>query len=67
MATYKVGDQVKWNSHAGQAHGKVVRVAHESGEVSGFHYQASHDDPRYIVEVESGKLTAHTADALSKT
>lgn len=66
MATFKVGDQVKWNSHAGHAHGKIVRVAVDSGEVSGFHYQASQDDPRYIVEVEGGKLTAHTESALSR-
>ncbi|WP_293914074.1 DUF2945 domain-containing protein [Deinococcus sp.] len=64
MATFKVGDQVKWSSHGAQAHGKIVRVAHESGEVSGFHYQASGQDPRYIMEVESGKLTAHTGEAL---
>lgn len=63
----KVGDQVKWSSHGGEACGKIVRVAHSSGEVSGFHYQASEDDPRYIVELEGGKQVAHTADALSKT
>lgn len=64
--TFKKGDQVKWNSHDGEAQGKVVRVAHEDGEVSGFQYRASQDDPRYIIEVEGGKQVAHTADALSK-
>ena len=64
--TFKVGDQVKWNSHGGEASGRIVRVAHEDGEVSGFSYRASHDDPRYIIEVEGGKHVAHTADALSK-
>ena len=62
----KVGDQVKWKSHGGEASGKIVRVAHTDGEVSGFHYQASKDDPRYIVELDSGQQVAHTADALSK-
>lgn len=61
----KVGDKVKWNSHGGHAEGKVVGVAHEDGEVSGFHYKATKDDPRYIVEVD-GKKTAHTEDALTK-
>ncbi|WP_237724858.1 HVA1 family protein [Deinococcus alpinitundrae] len=41
-------------------------MAHADGQVSGFHYQASKDDPRYIVELEGGKQVAHTADALSK-
>lgn len=63
---FKVGDRVKWSSHGGEAHGKVVRVAHENGEVGGFHYRASKEDPRYIVEPEGGKLAAHTAEALSK-
>ncbi|GGO39556.1 DUF2945 domain-containing protein [Deinococcus humi] len=64
--TFKVGDQVKWNSHGGEASGRVVRVAHKDGEVSGFNYRASQDDPRYIIELEDGKHVAHTADALSK-
>lgn len=63
---FKVGDQVKWNSHGSEAHGKVVRVAHEDGEVNGFHYRASQKDPRYIVELEDGKQAAHTEAALSK-
>ncbi|CAM3942361.1 DUF2945 domain-containing protein [Deinococcus marmoris] len=64
--TFKKGDQVKWNSHGGEASDRVVRVAHEDGEVSGFQYRATQDDPRYIIEVEGGKHVAHTADALSK-
>lgn len=63
---FKVGDQVKWHNHGGEAQGKVVRVAHEDGEVSGFHYRASREDPRYIVELEDGKQAAHTEQALSK-
>ncbi|WP_019011149.1 DUF2945 domain-containing protein [Deinococcus aquatilis] len=63
---FKIGDQVKWNSHSGEAHGKVVRVALEDGEVGGFHYRASREDPRYIVELEDGRKAAHTEQALSK-
>ncbi|SMB91133.1 DUF2945 domain-containing protein [Deinococcus hopiensis] len=63
---FKVGDQVKWNSHGGEAHGKIVQIAHEDGEVSGFHYKASKDEPRYIVELEGGKHAAHTESALSR-
>lgn len=63
---FKVGDRVKWKSHGGEAHGKVVRVAREDGEVSGFHYRATSEDPRYIVELEGGKHAAHTEEALAK-
>lgn len=63
---FKIGDHVKWNSHGGEAQGKVMRVAHEDGEVSGFHYRASREDPKYIAELEDGKQAAHTEEALSK-
>ncbi|MFC5849092.1 DUF2945 domain-containing protein [Deinococcus petrolearius] len=36
MTTFEKGDRVKWSSHGGEAHGEVVRVAHEDGEVQGF-------------------------------
>lgn len=64
--TIRVGDRVRWNSHGGHAEGKVVKVAHEDGEVGGFHYRASEDDPRYIVELEDGKHAAHTEAALTR-
>ncbi len=64
--SFKVGDRVKWNSHGGEAHGKVVKVAHEDGEVEGFRYRASREDPRFIIELEDGRHAAHKEDALSK-
>ncbi|MPY68284.1 DUF2945 domain-containing protein [Deinococcus sp. SDU3-2] len=63
---FKVGDRVTWQSHGGEAHGKIVRIAHEDGEDGGFHYRASQEDPRYIVELEDGKQAAHTEQALSR-
>lgn len=62
----KVGDHVKWDSSGGQAEGKVVRVARESGEIKSFKYKASADDPRYIVETSEGKHAAHKAEELRK-
>lgn len=64
--TFKVGDRVRWHSHGGEAHGRVVRVVHEDGEVSGFHYRATPEDPRYIIELEDGRQVAHQGDALSR-
>ena len=64
--TINVGDQVRWKSHAGHAQGRVVKVAHEDGEVSGFHFKASKEDPRFIIELEDGKHAAHSQEVLEK-
>ena len=63
---FKVGDRVKWDSSGGEAEGKVVRVARESGKIKGFEYRASSEDPRYIVETDEGKHAAHKGGELRK-
>jgi len=63
---FKAGDRVSWKSHGGQAEGKIVRVATQDGSIEDFDYNASKDDPRYIVETDEGKRAAHKADALTK-
>jgi hypothetical protein len=62
----KVGERVKWDSSGGQAEGKIVRVARTSGSIKGFHYKASSDDPRYLVETDEGKHAAHRAGELRR-
>jgi hypothetical protein len=62
----KVGDQVSWKSHGGTAEGKIVKIATEDGSIEDFDYNASPDDPRYIVETGEGKRAAHKAEALTK-
>lgn len=66
MANLKVGDKVKWKSHGGEAHGKIVKIATEDGSIEDFDYKATKDDPRYIVETDNGKRAAHKPDALEK-
>lgn len=61
---FKVGDRVRWSSHGSTAQGKVVRVATADGSIGDFDYNASKDDPRYIVETDEGKRAAHKAEAL---
>lgn len=63
----KVGDRVSWDASGGHAHGKIVRIAERSGQIKGFHYKASKDDPRYIVETDEGKQAAHKADELRRS
>jgi hypothetical protein len=60
----KVGDRVRWESGGGVAEGDVLRVARESGRVGDFVYQAAADDPRYIVETDTGRRAAHKPEAL---
>ena len=60
------GDSVSWKSHAGTAHGKVVKKITEPVEIKGHHVAASKDNPEYLVETEDGKQAAHKAEALTK-
>jgi len=62
----KVGDRVKWVSGGGVAEGDVLRVARVSGRVGDFVYQAAADDPRYIIETDTGKRAAHKPETLTR-
>lgn len=62
----KAGDKVKWNSHGGTAHGKVVKKQTSETHIKGHKVAASKDDPQYIVETEEGKKAAHKPGALTK-
>ena len=67
MTDFEKGDKVTWRSHGGSAEGKVVDVKTSDFELDGQQFRASEDDPRYVVESESGQgKAAHTASALSK-
>ena len=63
---FKVGDHVKWNSSGGNSKGKIVKIATSKGKIKDFEYQATKDDPRYIVETQEGKQAAHKAEELEK-
>ena len=62
----KSGDRVSWNSHGGEAHGKVVRKVTKPMTIKGHKVAASKDNPEYLVETEDGKQAAHKAEALRK-
>ena len=67
MKNFKKGDQVKWNSEAGQVSGKTIKVHHSDFEYKGYTHHASKDDPQY--EIKSDKtdhIAAHKGSALSK-
>lgn len=62
----KSGDRVKWKSHGGEAHGKVVRKQTKPTQIKGHTVAASEDEPQFIVETDEGKRAAHKPDALTK-
>lgn len=62
----KSGDKVKWKSHGGEAHGKVVKKQTSPTRIKGHKVAASKDNPQFIVETDEGKRAAHKAGALTK-
>ena len=62
----KLGDAVSWPSHAGTAHGKVVKKVTGPMEIKGHHVAATTDDPQFLVETKAGKRAAHKPVALTK-
>lgn len=64
--TLKPGTKVTWKSHAGTAHGKVVKKQTSPTTIKGHKVAASPDNPEYIVETEEGKRAAHKTGALRK-
>ena len=62
--TFQIGDRVNWKSGGTTAEGQVVKIAFESGRMGDFVYDASRENPRYIVETNEGNRAAHRAEAL---
>ncbi len=64
---FKVGDLVTWNSEAGHASGKIIKVHTKDVDYKGHTHQASEDDPQY--EIKSSKtdhIAMHKGSALKK-
>jgi hypothetical protein len=64
--TFSKGDKVKWKSHGGEAHGKVVRKQTSPTRIKGHKVAASPEDPQFIVETGEGKRAAHKPGALTR-
>ena len=67
MSELKRGDAVAWNSHGGQAVGKVVRKITSETDAGGRHVKASKDEPQYLVRSDkSGGEAVHKPGALKR-
>jgi hypothetical protein len=62
----KTGDAVTWNSHGGEAHGKVVKTVTAPMQIKGHKVAASKEHPQLLVETEDGKRAAHKPSALRR-
>jgi hypothetical protein len=63
----KVGDHVTWNTSQGKTEGKIVDKKTKDFQLDNQHFNASEDEPKYIVESDkSGAKAAHAESALSK-
>ena len=62
----KGGQKVTWNSHGGEAHGKVVEKVTSPTTIKWHKVAASKDNSEFIVETNEGKRAAHKAAALNK-
>ncbi|WP_070157121.1 DUF2945 domain-containing protein [Sphingobium phenoxybenzoativorans] len=60
------GTRVRWESHGGKAHGKVIRKLTGRTRIKGHQVSASRHNPEYLVETDEGKHAAHKAGALAK-
>ena len=64
---FKLGDQVTWNSEAGQVSGRIIKVHTQDADYKGYTHHASPDDPQY--EIKSNKtehIAMHKGVALTK-
>jgi hypothetical protein len=67
MAELRKGDEVTWNSHGGQAVGKVEKEITTETEAGGRKVKASADEPQYLVKSDkSGGEAVHKPSALKK-
>ncbi len=65
--TFKIGDEVEWDSSEGTIHGKIKKKLTSDTEIKGHKVKATEDEPQYLVESsKTGAEAAHKPDALRK-
>ncbi|MGG6263878.1 DUF2945 domain-containing protein [Leptolyngbya sp. AN03gr2] len=64
----KKGDSVEWNTSGGKTEGKIKEIITEPTDFKGHHFEASKENPEYLVESsKSGKDAIHKEEQLKKT
>ncbi|TDG35574.1 DUF2945 domain-containing protein [Pedobacter changchengzhani] len=65
--TFKIGDEVSWNSEGGNASGTIIKIHHKNFDYKGYTHHATENDPQY--EIKSSKtdhIAARKGSALRK-
>lgn len=65
--TFRIGDQVSWNSEAGRVSGTIIKIHKKDFDYKGYTHHATEDEPQY--EIKSSKtdhIAAHKGSALTK-
>lgn len=66
-ASFKIGDNVCWNSEAGIVSGTIIKIHTENFDYKGYTHHATEEEPQY--EIKSNKtnhIAAHKGSALTK-
>lgn len=65
--TFRIGDNVEWDSPQGKVRGKVKKKLTSRTKVKGHEVAASEEDPQYLVVSDrTGEEAAHKPEALDK-
>lgn len=66
--SFKVGDQVRWNSEAGHVSGTITKVHRKDLSHKGYIHHASADDPQYEIKSNTtDHIALHKGQALKRT
>jgi hypothetical protein len=64
---FKIGDNVTWNSEAGQVSGSIIKVHTADFNYKGYIHHCSKEDPQYEIKSDkSDHIAAHKGSALKK-
>ncbi len=65
--TFRIGDNVEWDSPQGKVRGKVKKQLISRTKVKGHEVAASEENPQYLVVSDgTGEEAAHKPEALDK-
>lgn len=66
MATFAIGDHVRWNSEAGYVSGTIIAVHEADFDYKGYRHHATPADPQYEIKSDkSDHIAAHKGSALT--
>ncbi len=66
-SSFKIGDNVSWNSEAGHVSGRIIKIHTKDFDYKGYTHHATEEDPQYeIKSSKSDHIAAHKGSVLTK-